>query len=116
MLQAYSNENITNPEPVGYYDLIAHEEALQRASDLAEEEKQRKLEMLEDDELITTASEAFGELFSTNYSGAADKILNEIVKAIVLGCPKDMSIRQLLSHMPLEAEEIVTDYILQHAN
>lgn len=110
MLQVY------NPEPAGYWEMMQYEEDSQRASDLAEEEKQRKLEMLEDDELITTASEAFGELFSTNYSGAADKILNEIVKAIVLGCPKDMSIRQLLSYLPLEAEEIVTDYILKHAN
>ena len=110
MLQVY------NPEPAGYWEMMQYEEDSQRASDLAEEEKQRKLEMLEDDELITTASEAFGELFSTNYSGAADKILNEIVKAIVLGCPKDMSIRQLLSHLPLEAEKIITDYILKHAN
>ena len=110
MLQVY------NPEPAGYWEMMQYEEDSQRASDLAEEEKQRKLEMLEDDELITTASEAFGELFSTNYSGAADKILNEIVKAVVLGYPKDMSIRQLLSHLPLEAEEIVTDYILKHAN
>ena len=109
------NENTTNPEPTGYYDLIAHEEALQRASDAAEEKKQEILEKLEDDELIDIAAEAFGELFSTKHSDEADKLTNEIVKAIVSGCNKDMTVRQLLSNLSLEAEKIVTDYIFKHA-
>ena len=46
------DENITNPELVGYYDLIAYKEALQRASDLAEEKKQEILEKPGDDELV----------------------------------------------------------------
>ena len=116
MLQVYRNENTTNPEPVGYHNLIAHEEALQRASDAAEEKKQEILEKLEDDELIDIAGEAFGELFSTKYSDEADKLINWIVKALVLGCHKDMTVRQLLSHLSLDAEKIVTDYILTHAN
>lgn len=33
------NENTTNPEPVGYHDLIAYEEASQRVSDAAKEKK-----------------------------------------------------------------------------
>ena len=110
------NENTTNPEPVGYHDLIAYEEASQRASDAAKEKKQEILEKLEDDELIEIAGEAFGELFSTKHSDEADKLTNEIVKALVLGCHKDMTVRQLLSHLSLEAEKIVTDYILTHAN
>ena len=110
------NENTTNPEPNGYYDLIAHEEALQRASDAAEEKKQEILEKLEDDELIDIAAEAFGELYSTKHSDEADKLINEIVKALVLGCYKDMTVRQLLSHLSLEAEKIVTDYIFTHAS
>ena len=109
------NENTTNPEPAGYYDLIAHEEALQRASDEAEEKKQEILEKLEDDELIDIAAEAFGELFSTKYSDEADKLINWIVKALVLGCHKDMTVRLLLSHLSSEAEKIITDYILTHA-
>ena len=109
------NENTTNPEPTGYYDLIAHEEALQRASDAAEEKKQEILEKLEDDELIDIAGEAFGELFSTKYSDEADKLINWIVKALVLGCYKDMTVRELLSNLSLEAEKIVTDYIFKHA-
>ena len=116
MLQVYRNENTTNPEPVGYHDLIAYEEALQRASDAAEEKKQEILEELEDDNLVKVAGEAFGELFSTKHSDEADKLTNEIVKALVLGCHKDMTVRQLLSHLSLEAEKIVTDYILTHAN
>ena len=116
MLQVYSNENTTNPEPIGYHDLIAYEEALQRASDAAEEKKQEILEKLEDDELIDIAGEAFGELFSTKHSDEADKLTNEIVKALVLGCHKDMTVRQLLSNLSLEAEKIVTDYIFTHAN
>ena len=109
------NENTTNPEPTGYYDLIAHEEALQRASDAAEEKKQEILEELEDDKLIGIAGEAFGELYSTKYSGEADKIINEIVKAIGSGCNKEMTLRELLSNLSSEAEKIVTDYVFTHA-
>ena len=116
MLQVYSNENTTNPEPVGYLKMMQYEEALQRASDAAEEKKQEILEKLEDDELIDIAAEAFGELFSTKHSDEADRLINEIVKALVLGCHKDMTVRQLLSNLSLEAEKIVTDYILTHAN
>ena len=116
MLQVYSNENTTNPDPVGYLKMMQYEEDSQRASDAAEEKKQEILEKLEDDELIDIAAEAFGELFSTKHSDEADKLINEIVKAIVSGCHKDMTVRQLLSHLSLEAEKIVTDYILTHAN
>ena len=116
MLQVYRNENTTNPEPVGYLKMMQYEEDSQRASDAAEEKKQEILEKLEDDELIDIAGEAFGELFSTKHSDEADKLTNEIVKALVLGCHKDMTVRQLLSHLSLEAEKIVTDYILTHAN
>ena len=116
MLQVYSNENTTSPEPAGYLKMMQHEEAMQRASDAAEEKKQEILEKLEDDELIDIAAEAFGELFSTKYSDEADKLTNEIVKALVLGCHKEMTVRQLLSNLSLEAEKIVTDYILTHAN
>ena len=116
MLQVYSNENVTNPDPSGYREMMQYEEDSQRASDAAEEKKQEILEKLEDDELVDIAGEAFGELFSTKYSDEADKLTNEIVKALVLGCHKDMTVRQLLSHLSLEAEKIVTDYILTHAN
>ena len=110
MLQVY------NPDPPGYREMMQHEEALQRASDAAEEKKQEILEKLEDDELIDIAGEAFGELYSTKHSDEVDKLTNEIVKALVLGCHKDMTVRQLLSNLSLEAEKIVTDYILTHAN
>ena len=116
MLQVYSNENTTSSEPVGYLKMMQYEEDSQRASDEAEEKKQEILEKLEDDELVDIAAEAFGELFSTKHSDEADKLTNEIVKALVLGCHKDMTVRQLLSHLSLEAEKIVTDYILTHAN
>ena len=38
-------------------------------------------------------------------------ITNEIVNAIVLGYHKDITVKQLLSHLSLEAEKIVTNYI-----
>ncbi|PIT63913.1 hypothetical protein [Snodgrassella alvi] len=116
MLQVYSNENTTNPEPVGYLKIMQYEEALQRASDEAEEKKQEILEELEDDKLVKIAAEAYGELYRTKYSNEADKIINEIVKALVLGCHKEMKVRELLSNLSLEAEKIVTDYIFTHAN
>ena len=116
MLQVYRNENIASSEPVGYLKMMQYEEDSQRASDAAEEKKQEILEKLEDDELIDIAGEAFGELFSTKHSDEADKLTNEIVKALVLGCHKDMTVRQLLSNLSLEAEKIVTDYIFTHAN
>ena len=116
MFHVYSNENTTSSEPVGYLKMMQYEEDSQRASDEAEEKKQEILEKLEDDELVDIAAEAFGELFSTKHSDEADKLTNEIVKALVLGCHKDMTVRELLSHLSLEAEKIVTDYILTHAN
>ena len=116
MLQVYSNESATNPEPAGYLKTMQYEEAMQRASDAAEEKKQEILEKLEDDELIDIAAEAFGELYGTEYSDEADKLINEIVKALVLGCHKDMTVRQLLSNLSLGARKNVTDYIFTHAN
>ena len=116
MLQVYSNENTTSSEPVGYLKMMQYEEDSQRASDAAQEKKQEILEKLEDDELIEIAGEAFGELFSTKHSDEADRLINEIVKALVLGCNKEMTVRELLSNLSLEAEKIVTDYILTHAN
>ena len=110
MLQVY------NSDPPGYREMMQYEEDSQRASDAAEEKKQEILEELEDDNLIDIAAEAFGELFSTKHSDEADKIINKIVKALVLGCYKDMTVRELLSNLSLEAEKIVTDYILTHAN
>ncbi|QHJ77752.1 MAG: hypothetical protein [Bacteriophage sp.] len=110
MLQVY------NPDPPGYREMMQYEEDSQRASDAAEEKKQEILEKLEDDELIDIAAEAFGELFSTKHSDEADKLINEIVKALVLGCHKDMTVRELLSNLSLGAEKIVTDYIFTHAN
>ena len=110
MLQVY------NPDPAGYRKMMQYEEDSQRASDAAKEKKQEILEKLEDDELIDIAGEAFGELFSTKHSGEADKIINEIVKAIGSGCNKEMTVGELLSNLSLEAEKIVTDYILTHAN
>lgn len=110
MLQVY------NPDPPRYREMMQYEEDSQRASDAAEEKKQEILEKLEDDELIDIAAEAFGELYSTKHSDEADKLINEIVKALVLGCNKEMTVRELLSNLSLEAEKIVTDYILTHAN
>lgn len=116
MLQVYSNENTTNPEPVGYLKMMQYEEDSQRASDAAEEKKQEILEKLEDDELIDIAAEAFGELFSTKHSDEADKLTNEIVKAIGSGCNKEMTVGELISHLSSGAKKIVNDYIFTHAN
>ena len=116
MLQVYRNENTTNPEPVGYWEMMQYEEDSQRASDAAEEKKQEILEKLEDDELIDIAGEAFGELYGTEYSDEADKIINEIVKAIGSGCNKEMTVGELISNLSSGAEKIVNDYIFTHAN
>ena len=116
MLQVYSNENTTNPEPAGYLKMMQYEEDSQRASDAAEEKKQEILEELEDDKLIDVAAEAYGELYRTKYSGEADRIINEIVKAIGSGCNKEMTVGELISNLSPEAEKIVNDYIFTHAN
>ena len=110
MLQVY------NPDPPGYWEMMQYEEDSQRASDAAEEKKQEILEKLENDDLIDIAGEAFGELYGTEYSDEADKIINEIVKAIRSGCNKEMTVGELISNLSLEAEKIVTDYVFTHAN
>lgn len=110
MLQVY------NPEPAGYWEMMQYEEDSQRASDAAEEKKQEILEELEDDKLIDVAAEAYGELYRTKYSNEADKIINEIVKAIGSGCNKEMTVGELISNLSSGAEKVVTDYIFTHAN
>ena len=116
MLQVYRNENTTNPEPVGYWEMMQYEEDSQRASDAAEEKKQEIREKLKNDEMIDIAAEAYGELYSTKYSGEADKIINEIVKAIGSDCNKEMTVGELISNLSSGAEKIVNDYIFTHAN
>lgn len=110
MLQVY------NPEPAGYWEMMQYEEDSQRASDAAEEKKQEILEELEDDNLIDVAAEAYGELYRTKYSNEADKIINEIVKAIGSGCNKEMTVGELISNLSSGAEKVVTDYVFTHAN
>ncbi|AHN29266.1 hypothetical protein SALWKB2_1884 [Snodgrassella alvi wkB2] len=116
MFHVYSNENVTSPEPAGYWEMMQYEEDSQRASDAAQEKKQEILEELEDDNLIDIAAEAFGELYRTKYSNEADKIINEIVKAIGSGCNKEMTVGELISNLSSGAEKVVTDYIFTHAN
>lgn len=99
MLQIY------NPEPAGYWEMMQYEEDSQRASDAAEEKKQEILEELEDDNLIDVAAEAYGELYRTKYSNEADKIINEIVKAIGSGCNKEMTVGELISNLSSGAKK-----------
>ena len=112
MLQVY----IYNPDPSGYREMMQYEEDSQRASDEAEEKKQEIREKLKNDEMIDIAAEAYGELYRTKYSGEADKIINEIVKAIGSGCNKEMTVGELISNLSSGAEKVVTDYIFTHAN
>ena len=53
-------------------------------------------------------------MLGTKHSDELNKITNEIVKAIILGYHKEMTIGQLLNHLSLEAVNIVTNYILKH--
>jgi hypothetical protein len=73
-------------------------------------------EQLADDELVKVADDAIGKLRCSEYYEAMQKVANELVKAIVLGgYYRQQTVGQILSHLPLEAESVVTNYIFQKA-
>ncbi|PIT18268.1 hypothetical protein [Snodgrassella alvi] len=111
------NTNITNPEPHGYLDFMAREDAAWAASDLLAEKNAETEEQLADDELIQVADDAIGELYSSKFYEDIQKVANELVKAIYLGGHyRQQTVGQILSHLPLEAEKMVTEYIKENAN
>ncbi|PIT48560.1 hypothetical protein [Snodgrassella alvi] len=73
-------------------------------------------EQLADDELVKVADDAIGKLRCSEYYEDMQKVANELVKAIVLGgYYRQQTVGQILSHLPLEAESVVTNYIFQKA-
>jgi hypothetical protein len=109
--------NVTNPEPNGYWDLMAQIDAEQDADDLLERNHEEIKERLADDELVDIADEAIGELYaSEEFCELMQLVTNELAKAIVLGgYYRQQTVGQILSHLPLEAESVVTNYIFQKA-
>ncbi|PIT20875.1 hypothetical protein BGI36_01345 [Snodgrassella communis] len=110
--------NVTNPEPHGYWDLMAQIDAEQDADDLLERNQEVIKERLADDELVDIADEAIGELYaSEEFCELMLLVTNELAKAIYLGGHyKQQTVGQILSHLPLEAEKMVIEYIKENAN
>lgn len=110
------NPNVTNCDPAGYRDLMEYEDLLQNESDILEEDKEAALEKLEDDELVVISDEAFGELLNSKHCAEIQKVMNEIVKAVILGGHyKDQPLSKILSHLSLESEKLLSEYVINHA-
>ena len=106
------NLNITNPEPPVYWQAIGRISAMEKAISEKEELENKVLDDLEDDELIGTAADAFGELF-TWFPDEMEQVANRLVQEIVLGgCNSALS--GIFSYLPAGAREKVKNYLFEH--
>ena len=102
----------TNPEPPIYWQTMNSIAAAQRAADEKEEFENKVLDALEDDELIGTAADAFGELF-TWFPDEMEMVANRLVQELALGgCNSPLS--GIFSYLPVGAREKVKNYLFEH--
>lgn len=107
------NLNITNPEPPIYWRTMSIIAAAERAADEKEELENKVLDALEDDELIGTAADAFGELF-TWYPDAMEEVANRLIQELVLG-GFNSNLSGIFSYLPVGAREKVKNYLIENA-
>ena len=107
------NLNITNPEPPVYWQAMGRISAMEKAISEKEELENKVLDDLEDDELIGTAADAFGELF-TWFPDEMEQVANRLVQEIVLGgCNSSLS--GIFSYLPAGAREKIKNYLIENA-
>lgn len=106
------NLNIRNPEPPIYWQAMGRISAMEKAISEKEELENKVLDDLEDDELIGTAADAFGELF-TWFPDEMEQVANRLVQEIVLGgCNSPLS--GIFSYLPAGAREKIKNYLFEH--
>lgn len=107
------NLNITNPEPPIYWQAMARMDAMEKVADDAERAENKVLDMLEDNQLMGCAADAFGELF-TWFPEAMEQVANRLVQEIILGgCNSPLS--GIFSYLPAGAREKIKNYLIENA-
>lgn len=107
------NLNITNPEPPIYWQSMARMDAMEKVADDAERAENKVLDMLEDNQLMGCAADAFGELF-TWFPEAMEQVANRLVQEIILGgCNSPLS--GIFSYLPAGAREKIKNYLIENA-
>lgn len=107
------NLNITNPEPPIYWQSMARMDLLEKAADEAERVENKVLDMLEDNQIVEHAADAFGELF-TWFPEAMDQVANRLVQEIVLG-GLNSNLNGIFSYLPAGAREKIKNYLIENA-
>ena len=107
------NLNITNPEPPVYWQSMARMAAMEKAISEKEELENKVLDDLEDDELIGTAADAFGELF-TWFPDEMEMVANRLIQELVLG-GLNSNLSGIFSYLPVDAREKIKNYLIENA-
>ena len=104
--------NTVNPEPPIYWQAMARMDAMEKAADEAERAENKVLDMLEDNQIVEHAADAFGELF-TWFPEEMAMVANRLVQEIVLGgCNSPLS--GIFSYLPAGAREKIKNYLFEH--
>ena len=105
--------NTVNPEPPIYWQAMARMDSLEKATAEAERAENKVLDMLEDNQLMGCAADAFGELF-TWFPDEMEQVANRLVQEIVLGgCNSALS--GIFSYLPDGAREKIKNYLIENA-
>ncbi len=103
-----------NDDPPGYRAMMDDIDRLQELDSLEEEHTEKVLEALQDDQIPHEADDAIGELFNL-YPKEMRLIMNGLAKALLLGgFDSSRSVKSLLYFLPLEARNVVKNYLLKN--
>ncbi len=105
--------NTVNPEPPIYWQSMARMDAMEKVADDAERAENKVLDMLEDNQLMGCAADAFGELF-TWYPSEMEQVANRLVQELVLG-GFNSNLSGVLSYLPVGAREKIKNYLIENA-
>ena len=106
------NLNITNPEPPIYWQAMARMDSLEKVAAEAERAENKVLDMLEDNQIVEHAADAFGELF-TWFPDEMEMVANRLVQELALGgCNSPLS--GIFSYLPAGAREKIKNYLFEH--
>ena len=106
------NLNITNPEPPVYWQSMARMDLLEKAADEAERVENKVLDMLEDNQIVEHAADAFGELF-TWFPEEMEQVANRLIQELVLG-GFNSNLSGVLSYLPVGAREKIKNYLIEN--
>lgn len=105
--------NTVNPEPPIYWQAMARMDSLEKAAAEAERAENKVLDMLEDNQIVEHAADAFGELF-TWFPEEMEQVANRLVQELVLG-GLNSNLNGIFSYLPAGAREKIKNYLIENA-